>query len=164
METYEEKTYKPNKYGKTKPIQYEVEGACWVCVSHGRTAEGYPIVQRNGVATSMSRYVYEDFYGRKITEGNVILHSCDNPHCINPEHLAEGSVNDNVQDKIRKGRERSIFGEKHPKAKLTEEDVVEIKTLLKRGYTPNHIGDLYGVAGSNIRQIRRGKSWRRVTI
>ena len=54
----------------------------------------------------ISRLVYA-FYKEKIKEGNVILHTCDNPRCINPNHLIQGTHQDNMQDKKLKGRSKN---------------------------------------------------------
>ena len=63
-----------------------------------------------------------------LTDGHLICHSCDNPSCVNPDHLWRGSPADNAEDRDSKGR--GHYGEKHPMAKLTEDDVRCIKNLL----------------------------------
>lgn len=55
------------------------------------------------------------------TMGGVVLHSCDNPHCVNPEHLTLGTHADNVADKVTKGRQ--AYGDSHGNVKLSEEQV-----------------------------------------
>lgn len=54
------------------------------------------------------RAAYRVFKG-EIPEGYVVMHSCDNPRCINPEHLSVGTLKDNTQDMMRKGRHKYII-------------------------------------------------------
>ena len=58
-----------------------------------------------------------------------VLHRCDNPSCINPEHLFLGTPKDNNLDKINKGRNPNHKGLNHPSVKLSEKDVLEIWTF-----------------------------------
>lgn len=88
---------------RTKPIQYKItEDGCWECISH-RRRRGYALVARNGREHGVHRYVYELHHG-KVPSTLVILHRCDNPSCINPDHLKTGTQKENMQDKMAKGR------------------------------------------------------------
>jgi hypothetical protein len=64
-------------------------------------------------------------YG-KIPDGMHVLHKCDNPRCIEPSHLFIGTNNDNVKDKVLKGRQQRLYGERNGRAVLTNDDVCEI--------------------------------------
>ena len=99
---------------KTKKIKFkripspypELKGDCLLCTSHCKNkAGGYPMVRRKRKDYVMSRYVYEKFCG-EIPEGLFVLHRCDRPNCINPKHLFLGTLKDNTQDMIKKGRRR----------------------------------------------------------
>lgn len=104
-----------------------------------------------------------------IPKGMCICHKCDNPPCCNPKHLFLGTPKDNADDKILKGRQgdnRPRYGASHPLAKLTKEDVADIR----RSYVPGVPGKRsetsikglaakYGVAPSLIDRIIKGKSW-----
>lgn len=95
----------PIKSIHTKPIEYSIsEKGCWECVSHAKDRAGYPVVTRNGKFHRMSRYIYECEKG-EIPDGMIILHSCDNPECINPAHLSAGTPADNSNDMVKKGRQ-----------------------------------------------------------
>jgi hypothetical protein len=89
----------------------------------------------------------------------VARHSCDNPPCINPNHLAPGSHLDNAQDKVERGR--STAGDRHPSAKLSYRDVSEIRDRYEIcGYNRNNGGELaseFGVTRDHISAIMRGK-------
>ena len=95
------------------------------------------------------------------------LHTCDNPPCCNPEHLFQGTQNDNVHDCMAKGRRRHFFGrrvrgsgEEHPFHKLTWAVVDEIRKRYGE-LTGRQLAKQYGVAGPTIMSVVRGKSWRR---
>ena len=76
-----------------------------------------------------------ELYKGTIKPGNVIRHMCNNPSCVNPNHLEQGIVQDNIDDCIRFGRKFMPIGIKHPKNKLTEEQVLEIYNTPKfKGY------------------------------
>lgn len=77
------------------------------------------------------RVAYEENYG-PIPSGLCVCHKCDNPPCINPRHLFLGTQADNIKDKVNKNRQSRVFGELHGRAKLTNDQIKEIRTL----YTP----------------------------
>ncbi len=89
---------------------------------------------------------------------HFVLHKCDNPACVNPEHLFLGSAKDNMDDCIQKGRHRYITrrGEASPCAILTESQVVEI---LRSHDSYRTLAKTHGVAKSTIGMIKRGINW-----
>lgn len=98
--------------------------------------------------------------GRRVPEGMVVCHRCDNPPCCNPDHLFIGTRKDNTQDMLRK--KRHVFGERAAK-KLRESDVIDIKAMKLAGHTQQEIADKYGVARSLVGLIVNGKRWSHVT-
>jgi hypothetical protein len=156
------KIFNENYNGKNpRVIKYTTnENDCWICVSHTRNKAGYPVVTRRGKFYNMSRYVYEITKG-EIPLNHVIMHSCDNPNCINPSHLSSGTTQENTLDMISKGRQAK--GSRVGGSKLTEEKVLEIIKLLKIGITHREIAKKFGVHRSNIGYIKNKKIWSYLT-
>lgn len=86
-----------------------------------------------------------------------VCHRCDNRACCNPAHLFLGTAADNNEDAKSKGRANAPRGETHPRAKLTSEQVTEIRASTERGID---LAKRYGVATSTISEIRSYR-WRR---
>ena len=89
--------------------------------------------------------------------GLVIRHLCNNPPCCNPSHLAAGSVQDNANDRVRSGR--SLKGEQHPLAKLSDTDIPHIYALRQQDMTVEAIAAQYGVSTATIIHICQLKTW-----
>lgn len=107
------------------------------CVDHGKTGNqwGYGRVRRGGKLYLAHRWVYCQHNGVSIDTiaGKVVRHTCDNPRCINPEHLILGTVQDNVNDMMERHRHKVPRGTAHPMCKLTPVQVAEIRRLYVRG-------------------------------
>ena len=95
--------------------------------------------------------------------GTCVLHKCDNPACVNPDHLFLGSNLDNVRDMIKKGRHRTnpLKGEKRPQAKLTE---IQVREILKDERKNIKIAEDYNVNYRTISAIKHGTRWAHVTL
>lgn len=85
-----------------------------------------------------------------IPPGLFVLHRCDNPPCVNPDHLFLGNTMDNAQDMMAKGRGPS--GERNGNARLTAADVQDIRDRLARGEATRSIARIYGVDPATIRR------------
>lgn len=161
VHTVNEKYEPSEKAYNIKPIQYIIdEKDCWNCVSHAGN-RGYPKVRRNNKDIYISRYMFNMFV-EPIIDDNVILHSCDNPKCINPSHLSQGTKPDNVADMVSKGRQS--VGKTHNR-KLSYEDVVEVKKLLKEGkHSEETIGKMFGIRQSSVNKIKTGHSYKYMEV
>lgn len=143
-----------------REIQFRVgPGGCHICTSHCADDRGYPQIRpsgRGGRCTRLTRVVYEAVYG-PIPAGQVVRHSCDNPGCINIDHLLLGTQQDNVDDRETRGR--GAKGEKHGRAKLTVENVREIRASTA---TRAELAAKFGVSRSAIQMVQNRKNWQHV--
>jgi len=128
---------------------------CWNWTA-GEDGCGYGRIKVNGKMAYAHRVSWELTNG-PIPEGMQVLHHCDNPSCVNPAHLFLGTVADNSRDMVSK--ERQARGEAHSQAKLTEQEVYEIRALLKAGYPQREIASAYDVDYRTINDIKTGKTW-----
>lgn len=95
-----------------------------------------------------------------IPDGLHVLHTCDNPACINIDHLWLGTHQDNMRDRDRKNRQARQRGASNGRARLTEIEVKVIKFLLKEGKRSlNQIARAYNVGKSTIVHIKMGRQW-----
>jgi HNH endonuclease len=92
----------------------------------------------------------------EIPKGMCVLHKCDTPGCVNPDHLFLGSYGDNTQDMMRKKRHRPPVGKINGRAKLTEAQVLAIR-VDPRG--DREIAKDYGVWPSRIYDIKKRRNW-----
>lgn len=151
-----------------KQIEYKIDNnGCWICVSHSKNTHGYPTIYINNKSTGIHRYMYKKFKG-EIPEGLCACHKCDNPACINPEHLFIGTYKDNAQDKISKGRDffpdntglHYNKGNKNGRVKLREEQVIKIRNSnLKQ----RELAEIYKVSQVLISHIQINKIWKHIT-
>jgi len=88
----------------------------------------------------------------------VLRHTCDNPWCVNPSHLLEGTQLDNIQDML--DRNRQARGERAGSSVLTEEEVRAIRNLSAQGVSGKALAKQYGVNASCICKIVKGYSWK----
>lgn len=149
-------------YGnRRKEITWKInENGCWICTSHKPNSSGYPGIRRNGLNLKVHRYMYEKYNG-KIPKELHVLHKCDTPMCINPEHLFLGTNADNVADKMAKGRCKTGREEHHWKSKLTQDDVIKIRTQLLH-LSNEEIANMFNVQKSAISKIRVGRTWNKI--
>jgi hypothetical protein len=117
---------------------------------------GYGKIKINAKWTLAHRVAYEMLAG-PIPEGLCCLHRCDNPRCVNLDHLFLGTHLDNMKDCTLKGRRPS--GERHYKAKLCESQVREIRKLVAGGMMLARVAEAFGVTSSNVRYICSGRTW-----
>lgn len=134
------------------------DSGCWNWDGY-RDRKGYGRMTETGGEVLSHRISWAFHNKRPVPEGMHVLHKCDNPRCINPEHLMIGTNLDNHYDKMAKGRQRGATGELNCKAKLTEADILAI---LKDTRSHAAIGREYGVTYTTIASIRSGRTWKHV--
>lgn len=111
-----------------------------------------------GTNAHAHRISYILTYG-SIPDNLHVLHKCDNPKCVNPNHLFLGTNQDNVADMVRKGRQARQKGELCCTAKLKEADVLAIRRLYKSGVSQRAIAKEYGVGQQLVSLIVSKKRW-----
>lgn len=104
------------------------------------------------------RVAWEEANG-PIPKGMCVLHRCDNPACINTDHLFLGTFADNHKDMDAKGRRGVLRGASNGASKLTEEQILQI---LSDRRTLREIAEDYGISFSHAGAIRRGDRWAHV--
>jgi hypothetical protein len=131
------------------------EAGCWVWMGSTQV-RGYGEIISNNRKHLAHRASYEAFVG-KIPKGMYVCHACDNVACVNPNHLFLGTQKQNLQDMANKGR--STRGVKNPMAKLTEEQVKEIKQGFAEGKTDVELSMQFNISRSTIYGIRNRRLW-----
>jgi len=121
---------------------------------------GYGTVKHKRKQWPAHRFMWAHKNG-PIPDGMVVCHKCDNRRCINPDHLFLGTTQDNVDDKMSKGRFKPLAGEKNGSSKLTHKDVLNI---LNDTRSQRAIAADYGVGQSNVSLIKQRKAWTGVTL
>lgn len=94
-----------------------------------------------------------------IPDGMQVLHHCDNPPCVNPDHLWLGTPKDNARDRNAKGRHDPQIGSTNGNAKLTELEIPRIRDMIACGASNQDIGAWFGVSAGMIWHIRKGNNW-----
>jgi hypothetical protein len=143
-------------------------GPCWVWTA-SRDRYGYGRLSENGKTIGAHRISWEIAVGA-IPDGLWVLHQCDNPSCVRPDHLFLGTPRENSKDRVSKGRHVNAGAMFHPRrgmanhnARLTEQDVREIRSR----YASEQVGirplaKQYGVHRTVVRDILRRRIWSHV--
>jgi len=128
---------------------------CWLWLAAVST-KGYGKFHYKDKWVSAHRFSYE-LHKKKIDNGNMVMHSCDIPSCVNPNHLSEGTNQDNMDDAKMKGRFKK--GSEKPQSKLSEENIPYIRNQ-KGKRTCTDLANEFGVDHSRIVNIWNNKEWR----
>ena len=149
------KTVAERLWAKTQP-----QGDCLVWI--GARSRGYGHISVQTKMRLVHRVAYELAYGA-IPDGLDVLHTCDNPSCVNPDHLRVGTHTDNMRDMQNKGRNRQPRGEQSSRSKLTDAQVRAIRERYAAGgVSLREVARDYGVHLSLISLIVRREIWRHV--
>lgn len=123
---------------------------------------GYGMQQHKGVTATSHRVAYVASRGLELNDirGSVVMHTCDNPQCINPDHLKLGTQKQNIDDKVKKGRQAK--GSAHGIAKLCEETARKIRLEYEKGVRGKGtyaLAKKYGVNQSTVFRLVSGDTW-----
>jgi hypothetical protein len=133
---------------------------CWEWQG-ARKPEGYGIAKVGKRNVGAHRVSWELNFGA-IPAGLAVLHHCDNPPCVRPNHLFIGTWAMNARDRDLKGRNVSHKGERHWKATLTEEQVRELRQRYSFGERLVSMASEYGISPAHASDIVTRRSWRHV--
>lgn len=131
---------------------------CWEW-QRALNVTGYGTFRHHGKRHMAYRAAYERAYG-PIPEGAYVCHSCDNRKCVNPEHLFISDHMGNMRDMRSKGRHQR--GERHFRAKLTADDVRQIRRRSAQGEGNPKLASEFGVSKSTISSIVHRRYWRHI--
>lgn len=133
---------------------------CWTWVGPAERDGhfNYGRFSAEGVVMAAHRWSYALHCG-DLPADSMICHHCDNPSCVNPDHLYAGDARTNAADAAQRGRISSLPGEANPSARLTPADVSHIRERAARGETQLSIALDLGVSHSQVNRIVNRKSW-----
>ena len=140
---------------------------CWYWLG-SKCGKGYGAMWYNGRHNNTHRISAFLFKGFDLSSDLLICHHCDNPPCVNPEHLFEGTYHDNNMDAGRKGRQKgqSFPGEMHSASKLTDAKVRWIRENYTEPYhskyTLKELGAMLNVSHQTIYRIVKREAWKHV--
>ncbi len=157
-------------------VRIGAENECWIWKS--QTVHLYPLfnvaVDGEGRKSFQASRVAYLISNARDPHPLIVLHSCDNPLCVNPKHLSIGTTGDNVQDCVSKGRasagERhsvimrrcAALGERSSSSKLKTPEVLSIREEYARGITVTELGRRFKVTANSISAIVQMRTWRHV--
>lgn len=136
------------------------------CIEWGKSkCRGYGQLTIKGQHVKAHRLAYAQAHGMSLQQlkGKHVRHGCDNPACVNPEHLELGTHAQNMRDMAERGRAKGLKGELNKAAKLTAAEVADIRSkYVPRDRTNGSRGlaRLYGVEHRQILNIVHGKTWK----
>ena len=140
------------------------ETGCWNWVG-GKLRAGYGVITVYVFGKKTSHLAHRVSYMLAnqvtITRFQPVCHKCDNPSCINPDHLFLGTQKENLKDMVEKGR--SLRGVKNSQAKLTENEVREIRALYALGsHSQRDLAKIYGIDQTTIGDVVNRLYWQHV--
>ena len=143
------------------------DSGCWEWQKALRGNSGYGTLKIKGKMVGAHRYSYELFKSL-IPPGLLVCHTCDNPKCVNPEHLFLGSNSDNMKDAFSKGRlphlktaaRKFEKGRAPHNRKITVEQLIQIRNLLKQKMQLADIATTMHLSISAIKDISAGRPYR----
>lgn len=135
----------------------EKGGECWNW-KKATNNDGYGILTFHGKAWKAHRLAYH-FSNSGIPDGMVICHTCDNPKCVNPDHLYAGTQQQNVKDRVKRRRSGNLKGVNNGKAKLSESDVLKIRSACDSGDRYSDVATKFGISDSHAGLIHKRRAW-----
>ena len=143
------------------------EDECWPWLGY-RNRDGYGRVKINDWQYYAHRVIYNLVYPGTIDikapkstdEKGFLLHTCDNPSCCNPKHLWVGTHRENMEDKVRKNRQKRFPTDSGPRCKLTMTQAREARQLRKEGIPTRELALRFGLSLPSMKTLLAGKSYK----
>jgi hypothetical protein len=163
LRTLEDLEIPSSRTGKTLREKFassfivDPDTGCWN--SRNLDPHGYGMIAsgKRGVKLLSHRISWQMFNKQIIAASTCVLHRCDNPACVNPDHLFTGTRGDNNRDSVSKNRQAR--GSKNGLSKLTERDVLKIRASQK---SERKIAKEFGVTRGAIHPIRHRITWKHI--
>lgn len=149
-------------------VRKEEGAACWLWIgARFKGPREYGLLGNEQKEPRLAHRISWELNRGPIPTGMQVLHTCDNPPCVRPDHLFLGTQKDNMQDMISKGRNapqrdptRHARGEQHGRAKLTEDIIREIRTRYEAGgISQSALAKEYDLGQSHISRILLRQVW-----
>lgn len=140
-------------------IKKSSNSKCWEWTCNVNNS-GYGRMTTFEAGSRLAHRLSWEFTFGPIPKGLCVLHKCDNSICTNPAHLFLGTHQENMADKLKKGRQPS--GESHGQSVLTKSKVLKIREMYDCGVTQKKLGLVFGVHRVTINYIVLRKTWRDV--
>lgn len=135
--------------------KFRVTPGCWIWMASKHPFGYGQISFGKGVNLGAHRIAFQIYVG-PIPKGLFVCHRCDNPSCVNPDHLFAGTPMQNTKDMVAKGRQNIAYGERQGTSKLTDEAVHAIRSSNE---LQRVLADRYGVTQSLISYVKSRKIW-----
>ncbi len=148
-------------------IKFGQPDECWewqadsIKHGYGRYSVHVNGTKNKAIKYLSTRFIFEKIFG-SLNQSLHVLHKCDNPRCVNPNHLFTGTPMDNSNDKFEKGRQNFVRGSECKQSKLNESDVTSIKSELLNGCKASELARIYGVSKQVISKIKHNHTWMHV--
>lgn len=132
------------------------DDGCWEWTSQ-RNQAGYGQIREGKGAISAHRAAWEIYRG-KIPWGMCVLHKCDRPWCVNPDHLYVGDHKDNTRDMIERGRMVKAGARCGPKSRVRKLTDDQVRAIRKDDRSPALVAMDHGISAHYASEIMRGKA------
>ena len=150
-----------DKLLRTK-IKLDPNSECWLWLgdkNDGGYGRIYRLLENKKKVKFLAHRYFYTFFKKPIDENLILCHKCDNPSCVNPEHLFEGTDRDNATDRKLKGRNRSLESY-HSTTKLSWDNVNYIRAFNKKDKPNVILAKEFNVTPEYISHIRLGRVWK----
>jgi hypothetical protein len=147
--------------------RYTRGNGCWLW-SGACDQDGYGVIKYKKRQYRVHRVMYELCNG-PIPNGKVVMHTCDVPGCVRPDHLKVGTNLENTRDMVSKGRKHLTIGSKaqqgvlNGRARLTEEDVRKIRRRFAEGELQINLAPEFGITQGAVHKIIARRTWKHVS-